>query len=266
MTEKLKIKHKSSIPFGRIGQIIGVIILIALLFKMFGGSTFETSKSLNSDVQESKTDSKVEESQKQTLYQINDPVVVDYLTYTVTKAERFKEMGTPFMDKKTEGTFIKIYIKIVNNAKETKNLFSPRFVLIDDKGRNFDRLSDDYFYINDAIEFGKQLQPGLGTSGAIVFEVPEDFNGLTLAITGDWKSTSEARIGITTLYDIGKDLTMQKEQDKIMEQAMAEGQKQMEELMNQCNYPFSCKSYCSEYLNVGQKNCPSGTICCMDEN
>jgi len=38
----------------------------------------------------------------------------------------------------------------------------------------------------------------------------------------------------------------------------------MEDIMNQCDAPFSCSSSCSEYMDMGQKDCPSGQVCCME--
>ena len=92
---------------------------------------------------------------------MNQNVNVDYLSYKVTKAETFSEMGTSMFNKATNGKFVKIYLDITNNAKETKQIFSPRFVLVDNQERQFERLSDDMMYIADYLEFGKQLQPSL---------------------------------------------------------------------------------------------------------
>ena len=201
---------------------------------------------------------------KETLYSMNDNVKVDYLTYKITKAESFTEMGTSISNKKTEGKFVKVYLKITNNAKETKDLFTPRFKIEDNQERRYDRLSDDMFYIADYLEFGKQLQPGLGTSGAIVFEMPKDSKELKLIISGDWLSGTEVKVKLSTVTDIGKDTTQKEEQDKQMDEIMKESEEQMEEIMNKCNAPFKCSSSCPEYMDVGQKDCPSGQICCME--
>ena len=183
---------------------------------------------------------------------MNQPVPVDYLTYTVTKAETFTEMGNEFANKKTEGMFVKVYLKILNNAKETKDIFTPRFTLVDDKGRNFERLSDDMFYIADGLEFGKALQPGLGASGAIVFELPTDVKGLALLIRGDWLSSSEIVVKIDSITNIGKDITLEQK---------VKGQ--IEESLSKCNLPLKCVSSCPEYMGTGQKDCPSGQVCCL---
>ncbi len=46
---------------------------------------------------------------------------------------------------------------------------------------------------------------------------------------------------------------------------MEEAENKLEETMNKCNAPFKCSSNCAQYLDVGQKDCPSGQVCCMTE-
>ena len=88
-------------------------------------------------------------------------------------------------------------------------------------------------YISDYLEFGKQIQPGLTTSGAIVFELPTDSTDLKVLISGDWVSISEVKVTLSDIKDIGKDTTQKDEQDAIMDEAMADAQEQMDDLMQQ---------------------------------
>jgi len=200
---------------------------------------------------------------QETTYAMNQNVNVDYLAYKVTKVETFREMGTSMFDKQTNGKFVKVYLEITNNAKETKQIFLPRFTLMDNQERQFDRLSDDMMYVADYLEFGEQLQPGLTTSGAIVFELPKDAADITLIISGDWTSISRIKIALSNIKDIGKDTTEKDKQDKMWDESMKEGQQKTKELMNKCNAPFSCSSSCPDMMDVGQKDCPSGKVCCM---
>ena len=238
-----------------------VIIVLYIIGQAGGSDKSSTPKSEQAAVQSAPVTQKAseavksevaQEEPKPKMYSLNQPVPVDYLTYTVTNPERFTKMGNQFMSKESEGTFIKVYARIKNNAKETKDLFSARFTLIDDQGRKFERLNDDAFYIADALEFGKQLQPGLSASGALVFELLTDFKGLALIVSGDWLSATEKAIQIDKLTDIGVDKTLE---NKINQQ--------MEEAMSQCNAPFKCTSSCQQYMDVGQKDCSRGQVCCM---
>jgi len=188
------------------------------------------------------------------IYSMNQDIKVDYLTYRVTRAETFIEMGSSMFKKKTNGKFVKVYLEILNNAQETKQIFTPRFTIEDNQGRMYDRLSDDMMYIADYLELGKSLQPGLKTSGAIVFEMPTDSTNLKLIIKGDWLSTSQVKIAISDIHDMIQDTTLEEKQDAMME-----------EITNKCSSPFKCASIdaCGEYGDIGRKNCPSGYVCCM---
>lgn len=170
---------------------------------------------------------------KEIIYSLNQEIKVDYLTYKVTKAESFTEMGTSFLKKETEGKFIKVYLTILNNAKETKQIFTPRFKLIDNKDRKYERVSDDIFYISNPLELGKQLQPGLSTSGSIIFEIPKDSDKLILSIKGDWLSISEVKVAITEVTNIGKDTTLKQKTDAQMDAAMVDARQQMDDLIAQ---------------------------------
>ena len=203
--------------------------------------------------------------EKEVVYLINEDIKVDYLTYEVIKVETFTKMGTSILKKETEGKFVKVYIKITNNAKETKQIFTPRFKVIDNQDRRFDRVADDIFYISDGLEFGKQLQPSLTISGAIVFELPKDSGELKLEISGDWLSVTKIIIALSNIKDMGTDTTLKEKQDKMMDEVMEEAESQVEEIMSRCNAPFKCSSDCAASADVGRKDCPSGQLCCMTE-
>lgn len=199
------------------------------------------------------------------IHSMGEDVAVDDLVYKVTKSESFTKMGTSLFEKTTIGKFIKVYLKITNAGKETQQIFTPRFKLIDSQDRRFDRVSDDTFYISDGINFGEQLQPGLPLEGAIVFELPKDSTDLKLEISGDWTSVSKVVIAIDNVRSINTDTTLKAEQAKVWGDAMAEGEKKMDEIMSKCNSPLKCSSSCAAYSDVGQKDCPSGQVCCMTE-
>ena len=203
--------------------------------------------------------------EKEIVYSMNHDIDVDYLIYKITKAETFTKMGTSIFKKETNGKFVKVYLEITNNAKETKQIFTPRFKIIDNQDRRFDRVADDIFYISDSLEFGKQLQPSLTISGAIVFELPKDPEELKLEISGDWLSVTKIIIVLSNIKNIGTDTTLKEKQDKIMDEVMGEAESQVKEIMSKCNAPFKCSSDCAASADVGGKDCPSGQLCCMTE-
>ena len=211
--------------------LIGVLLIAVLVS---GCVEFpETPTTTDGNVQNQVESAPTPESQPETIHATGEDVEVDYLAYKVTKAETFTEMGTSVFKKETNGKFVKVYLDITNNAKETKDIFSPRFTLVDHQDRRYDRLSDDILYIADGLELGKQVQPGLTTSGAIVFELPKDSENLVLVIKGDWLSTSQIKVSLSNIQNIGKDTTQKQEQDAMIDEAMADAQKQMDDLMKQ---------------------------------
>jgi hypothetical protein len=228
-------------------KIIFVLLLISsMLLSGCSSGTTDTQTTTSNTGQEKTVAS------APSVYDMNVDIKVDYLTYKITKAETFTEMGSSYVDKKTNGKFVKVYLDITNNAKETKQIFTPRFTIVDSQDRTFERLSDDIMYISDYLNLGEQLQPGLTDSGAVVFELPKDTQDLKLVIKGDWLSMAEVTVRLSNIQDIGKDTTLQKEQDATVNEAM-----------NKCSAPMKCNSACPEYMGVGQKDCPAGQICCL---
>ena len=71
------------------------------------------------------------------------------------------------------------------------------------------------------------------------------------------------KVALSNIKNIGKDTTQEQEQEEMMDEAMQESEQMIEEMMNKCNAPFKCSSSCPEYMDVGQKDCPSGQVCCM---
>ncbi len=233
-----------------VSMVIGIFLILSIIFagrmSMYSSPATTSGPIIETPPENIATD-------KTKMYASYQDVNVDYLIYKVTKTETFTEMGTAVYNKETNGKFIKVYLDITNNAKETKQIFSPRFKIRDNQDRKYDRLSDDMLYIADYLELGEELQPGLTASGAIVFEMPKNSEGLILVINGDWLSEEEVEIKLLDIENIGKDTTMNDEQDEMMR-----------ELMNQCSSPFKCTSSCSEYMDLGNKDCPKGQVCCMD--
>ena len=251
--------------------IVGILMFVGSCVefpeKQVSQTEDRTTSSVNTVI-ETKSPSREAEPKKIVLkasYQVNNDVEVDYLTYRVTKVETFTEMGSSIYNKKTEGKFVKVHLKITNNAKETKDILSPRFKIEDSQGRMYDRLSDDMLYIADYLKFGEQLQPGLAVSGAVVFEMPKDAEHLRLQIRGDWLSASEIKVELSNIQNVGKDVTQKQEQDKVWDEVMEESQVKTEELMSKCNDPFKCSSDCATASDVGRKDCPSGQLCCLVE-
>jgi len=223
----------------KLSKGIKVILVMIIFFTIFIGAlqegtkdiaAQETTKTSGSDEAKS---AQPKEEPKEKLYSMDEDINVDYLTYRVTNVQIFNEMGTSFMKKEADGRFVKVYLEITNKAKETKQIFTPRFTLVDDQGREYDRMADDMLYISDYIEFGKQVQPSVTTKGAVVFEIAKDAKKLGLIIRGDWLSVSQVVVIITQMENIGKDTTLRDKQDDMMDEMMGDAEEQMQDIMGQ---------------------------------
>lgn len=72
----------------------------------------------------------------------------------------------------------------------------------------------------------------------------------------------EEQIQSDSVDKITEDVNSQEQ--KIMEQLYNQTEK-LNKLMQECNEPFKCSSNCANYLSSGQKDCPSGQVCCLTE-
>jgi len=67
---------------------------------------------------------------------------VDDIVYTVTNVKTTDKIGESLMDTffgaEADGIFYVISLKVENKGKESKNIFTPRFKIIDNKGRSYD--------------------------------------------------------------------------------------------------------------------------------
>lgn len=177
--------------------IIGLIIIASILAK---DNMIEQSSNADEDqssqvlyIPQKNTQ---QETKSEVVYSMNQDIAVDYLTYKITSVETPLRIGNDFFNKETTGKFVIVNFEIRNDAKETKQIFTPRFNLQDQFGRKYDRLSDDLIYVDDSIGFGEQLQPGVTKSGSIIFEIPKDSMDLSLVISGDWLSTAKVVVSL----------------------------------------------------------------------
>lgn len=127
-------------------------------------------------------------------------VVVDDVSYAVEKVRRVSQVGEYIGESlfgvKADGRFYVVFLRIENTAKESKNIYSNRFRIIDDKDRKYDPDTEAEFYYKNSIKFGEQIQPNLPITGVKIFDLPTDATGLKLEITGDWLSISKVLVDI----------------------------------------------------------------------
>ena len=109
-------------------------------------------------------------------------------------------IGSDYIQKEADGTFIILSVAIKNNGKNEVFLTSNSFKIKDSQGRKYNADTGASMYLGTMGFNGlifKTLGAGLLTNGDIVFDVPTDDTGLILEITGEglFADTMSVKIG-----------------------------------------------------------------------
>lgn len=138
---------------GKIGLGFGIIILIFMSIMIT--VPLSSNPSTNS----------------KTNYDIGDVIKLQGINIKIVKTETSNEdfWNTP------DGTFFHVYVTIENMSKTTKTFSPIQFVLLDEKGREFNH---KYFFTNNenAIWTATEIQPNLPITKFVTFDVPFDPN------------------------------------------------------------------------------------------
>jgi hypothetical protein len=121
---------------------------------------------------------------------IGKEILIDDVSYTVTKIETYSEIGKNSVSRKADGLIYLFYLSIYNGGSEDY-LFSPKLSLLDGIGRKYDQDLKSKFYLDGLIEWDKTVKTGTTHSGIIVFDIPEDSNELKLEIKNGWISADK---------------------------------------------------------------------------
>lgn len=165
-----------------------VIIIIGAIGS--GGGDKGTPKETSSAKQSAnETDVKSDDNEgvEEPMYQIGDPFETGDLGVTVLEVEErteFKSDNQFIDDVTTEGKFITVKAKITNNDTKARTFSSTMFKVIDDKGREFEALTDTnlMMILGDDDLFLESCNPGMSRTGVFVFEVPEDIESYSLKV------------------------------------------------------------------------------------
>lgn len=161
----------------------------------------------NSNGQE---DEEETEQDRNTVHEVGDTFVVgdsrQQIEYTVTAARLFEDLGDQYLNTEPDGYFLVVELRMTNQTDESFSISTNSFSVSDSQGRRFDPDSGAGMYIDtdpriesEGILF-KQLNPGLTTQGALVFDVsPNDTVSLVIEPTAFLESgeTHTVRLGNT---------------------------------------------------------------------
>lgn len=97
-------------------------------------------------------------------------------------------LGNQFLEKKAQGTFYVISLKVENKGKKTATFNSSQAKILDDQGREFEYSVDGQSakgMSQGHIDlFLQQIQPSLEVTGDLVFDLPADVKNPVLILKG----------------------------------------------------------------------------------
>lgn len=123
-----------------------------------------------------KQEQKAEQKEKKPakIYGIGDSLQVGEVVFKVNEIKSTQYVGSEFLNKKTDQQFLMVNISVTNKGKETIQT-DMDFFKLKGNGSTFEADSDATIYSNDGSEFiYEDVNPGITTTGWVVFEVPAD--------------------------------------------------------------------------------------------
>lgn len=177
--------------------ILIAFVVIVFLGIIFGGSDDQATTSKDTVVVQPTETKPAEATQTEPVekvYAIGDRVTTGEMAYIVTGMKTATSVGSADFGAKPDGIFMIIDMKIENLGKESKTIDSSYMKLIDSQGREFDTDNEAWAYLENNI-FLKQVQPGLPTSGQVVFDVPKG-ETFSLRVSGSFWGGDEQLIAV----------------------------------------------------------------------
>ncbi len=170
------------------------ILLIILIIMLTGCCCPPPSQISESKSNTTSTTNSNEKKPEKTVYKLNDVFTHGDFRYKITEVSKTNKIGNKYSVVKASegGVFIIVNFTEENLSKETKTVYSERFLLIDNKEREFRSSSKG----TTALAMSSankdfllsEVQPGIKHKSVIVFEVPEDSAALTIKIPGGWST------------------------------------------------------------------------------
>lgn len=128
---------------------------------------------------------------EQTVNSIGDAVTAGDFSYVVDEIAWKKEIGNEYTNSRADGIYLLVSLRVVNGSKETKLLDNSMFKLTAPNGAKYETSTNAI----TALEmsglkslFLKQCQPGIASSGILVFEVPSQGEYDLHLSSGFWNS------------------------------------------------------------------------------
>ena len=121
---------------------------------------------------------------------LNNPFNFGSIQYTIEKVELATELKSGTNDISTTGSYVLVFLTVLDEGSAPLTLNPDDFTLIDNQGRTF-TLNQEATKIaalsnNKNNILTESLQPGLSQDGIIVFEVPANTSGFSLRLSNGY--------------------------------------------------------------------------------
>ena len=123
-------------------------------------------------------------------FQLNKPFTFGNAQYTITKIELVSELQSGTTTVTTTGSYLLVFLTVLDEGTEPLTLNPGDFTIIDNKGRTF-TLNQEATRIaalsnKKSNILTESLQPGLSQEGIIAFEVPANTSGIALRLSNGY--------------------------------------------------------------------------------
>jgi hypothetical protein len=123
--------------------------------------------------------------------------------YVVNSVDAYSSIGSGAVSEDASGVFVVVVLEMTNQSEETIDVSSNHLKLIDDQDREFDADAGASVYVEsddriNAEGFAfEQLNPGLSTSGAVIYDVsPGTTYELMVEPVGIFSSANSKRVDL----------------------------------------------------------------------
>ena len=148
-----------------------------------------------------------EDSSSTPTHEVGEPFTVgdggQTVEYTVNSVNAYSELGGQFTSEQASGVYAVVEIEMTNQTDETVDISSNHLKLVNSENQQFDAAVGAGVYADsdsrvqsESIAF-EQLNPGLSTSGAVIFDVnPGSTYDLLVKPLGLFSSASSHRVAL----------------------------------------------------------------------
>jgi hypothetical protein len=172
-----------------IGALVALFIVLAVAFSGGDDAGDAPEPETNGDAESAPTDTEADSN----THEVGE-------TFTVGDSQKQVDYTVNGIETQTvEGeTFIAVSVTMKNTGKETVDVTSNQFSLVDSQDREFDTDRDAMIYGEDSISF-EQLQPGLDQEGVVYFKVPDTEDNFEFVVepVGIFSSADEQSVEVS---------------------------------------------------------------------